>query len=275
VPHGFHYGYSAYHRGDAGKSFSFQDPYFDEYKSFAEYAGRACKLLHDYERDNDVLLVYPYGGYAELVPFKSGHGPSKPCEKGKLYNSRLRGAVRYMMKNHIGFDVSDTQSAMEGAVSCGKLVVGNCSYSKVAVIKAGEVEQAVYDRLRADGIDCCLYDGEDSFFPDGLEIIGGERIQTYVKTKGDDRLIFLYNNAENYARISVKVGERRAWVYDAQNDISRAVVVKDGYAELAMQRFGSIMLLLSDEPCSEVGESYIPEEASDFVPEYVTDPQQT
>lgn len=275
VPHGFHYGYSAYHRSDAGKSFSFQDPYFEEYKTFAEYAGRACKLLHDYERDNDVLLVYPYGGYAELVPFKSGHGPSKPCEKGKLYNSRLRGAVRYMMKNHIGFDVSDTRSAMEGAVSCGKLVVGNCSYSKVAVIKAGEVEQAVFDRLKAVGIDCCLYDGEDSFFPDGLEIIGGERIQTYVKMKGDDRLIFLYNNAENYARISVKIGERRAWVYDAQNDISRAVAVKDGYAELAMQRFGSIMLLLSDEPCSEVGESYIPEEANDFVPEYVTDPQQT
>jgi hypothetical protein len=88
-------------------------------------------------------------------------------------------------------------------------------------------------------------------------------------------LIFLYNNDENYARISVKVGERRAWVYDAQNDRSRAVAVKDGYAELSMQRFGSVMLLVSDEPCSDVGEHYITEEASDFVPEYVTNPEQT
>lgn len=275
VPHGFHYGYSSYHRGDAGKSFSFQDPYFDEYKSFAEYAGRVCKLLHDYDRDNDLLLVYPYGGYAEIVPFKSGHGPSKPCETGKLYNSRLRGAVRYMMKNHIGFDVSDTQSAMDGKISGGKITIGNFTYSKVAVVKAGEVEQAVYDRLKAAGIDCCLYEGDESFFPKGIEIVGGERVQTYVKTCGYDKLVFLFNNSENYARFSVRIGDRKAWVYDAQSDISRAVTVKDGYAELSLQRFGSTVLLFSDQPCSEVGETYIPEEEINFIPEYVTDPQQT
>lgn len=45
VPHAFHYGYSAFQRADAGKSFFFQDAKFDEYIKFAEYAGRCCKLL--------------------------------------------------------------------------------------------------------------------------------------------------------------------------------------------------------------------------------------
>ncbi|MBQ8409492.1 MAG: hypothetical protein IJY39_11590 [Clostridia bacterium] len=275
VPHGFHYGYSAYHRADAGKSFFFQDPYFDEYKTFAAYAGRVCKLLHDFERKNDLLLVYPYGGFAETVPFKSGHSPVKPCERGSLYNSRLRGAVRHMMKHHIGWDVSDTGSAMDGEIVDGRLYVGNCSYSKVVVIKAGEIEEKVYERLQNAGIDCCLYDGDESFFPNGLEMIGGERVQTYVKTKGNDQIIFLFNNDENYARFSVKVGDRAAWVYDAQTDISRAVTVKDGFAALALQGFGSMILVISDEPCSPVGEAYIPAEKIDFIPEYVADPQHT
>ncbi|MBE6684322.1 MAG: hypothetical protein E7592_01565 [Ruminococcaceae bacterium] len=275
VPHGFHYGYSAYQRADAGKSFFFQDPYFDDYSDYAAYVGRVSKLLHDYERENDVLLVYPYGGFAEVVPFKSGCSPVKPCEKGALYNSRLRGAVRFMMKNHIGWDVSDTESAMSGEIVGGKLVIGECSYSKVAVIKAGEVEERVYERLKSAGIDCCLYDGDESFFPCGVEIVGGDRVQTYKKVCGDDKLIFLYNNSENYARINVRVGDTRAWVYDADNDLSRAVEVKDGFAELSMQRFGSVILLLCDEPCSDVGEVYVPEEEDPFIPEYVTDPQFT
>ena len=196
-------------------------------------------------------------------------------EKGALYNSRLRGAVRYMLKNHIGWDVSDTESAMSGEIVDGRLVIGECSYSKVAVIKAGDVEKSVYERLKSEGIDCCLYDGDDSFFPKGIEIDGGERVQTYKKVRGEDQLIFLYNNSENYARIKVRAGERKAWVYDAENDVSRAASVSDGFVELSMQRFGSVILLLSKEPCSPVGEAYLPEDEDTFIPEYVTNPQFT
>ena len=39
VPHAFHYGYSAFQRADAGKSYFFQDSKFDEYKTFSGYAG--------------------------------------------------------------------------------------------------------------------------------------------------------------------------------------------------------------------------------------------
>lgn len=277
VPHGFHYGYSAYHRADAGKSFFFQDPYFDDYKKFASYAGRTCRLICEYERQNDILLVYPYGGFAETVPFKSGHSHIKPCEHSDLYNSRMRGAVRYMLKNHIGWDVSDTQAAMDGGVKNGKLTIGKCSYSKVVVIKASEVEQAVYDRLVNEGIDCVLYDGEDnSCFAGGVKTLGdSERVQIYKKVRGTDTLMFLFNNSLTYTKMKLFVGEKNAWVYDAENDISHPLNSTDGYAELAMQSYGSLIVILANQPEGAVGKAYAPAEPDNYIPEYVSSPEFT
>lgn len=57
APHAFHYGYGAYQRTDAGKSFFFQDAHYAEYSEFAGYAGRISHLLSLFRHESEVLLV--------------------------------------------------------------------------------------------------------------------------------------------------------------------------------------------------------------------------
>lgn len=274
VPHGFHYGYSAYHRADAGKSFFFQDVHFEDYKIFASYAGRVCKLLCDYKRDNDILLVYPDVAFSENVPYKKKYADMARDEMPKAANNNMRGAVKYMMSHHIGWDMADPQAILESEIANGKIIIGNCSYSKVIVVKGSDAEKAGYDRLKSAGVDCVLYDGSDnSVFPEGVETMGdADHVQIYRKTREDSEMLFVFNNQETYNKIKVKVGEK-TWVYDAEEDISRPVAVKDGFAEIAMQGYGSVILISGGEAPSEIGELYVPAEEITELPEYVTTPE--
>ena len=274
VPHGFHYGYSAYQRADAGKSFFFQDVHFEDYKRFSSYAGRVCKLLCDYKRENDVLLIYPDVAFSENVPYKKKYIDMDISEMPRSANNTMRNAVRYMMSHHIDWDAADPQAILEGNIVDGKMLIGNCAYSKVIVIKGGKTEQAVYDKLKSSGVDCTLYDENDnSFFPKGIVTLGDtDNVQIYRKTRDNSRLLFLFNNSDRYNKISVKV-DNNTWVYDADEDISRPILVNDGFAEIALQGYGSAILITGGEAPSPIGEAYIPEAENNDLPEYVTNPE--
>ena len=274
VPHGFHYGYSAYQRADAGKSFFFQDVHFEDYKRFSAYAGRVCKLLCDYQRANDVLLIYPDVAFSENVPYKKKYADFAKTEMPKCANNAMRQAVRYMMSHHVGWDSADVQSVFEGKYSDRKLTIGRYSYSKVIVIKGSEEEARAYEKLKNEGVDCTLYDGSDhSFFPSGVMTSeGAEHFQIYRKTKANQSMLFVFNNSDSYGKIKVFVGEN-AWVYDAEEDVARMIVTDNGYAEIGAQGYGSVILISGNEPPAPIGEPYvIPAEITDL-PEYVTNPE--
>lgn len=273
VPHGFHYGYSAYQRADAGKSFFFQDVHFDDYKLFNEYAGRVCKLLCDYKRENDVLLVYPDVAFSENVPYKKKYADFTDGEMPKSANNSMRNAVRYMMSHHIGWDMADPQAVFEGKIIDGKLVIGDCSYSKVIVIKGGSAEYDTCEYLKNAAVDCFIYDGSDnSLFPNGIETLGDtENVQIYRKTCDNGQMLFLFNNSEAYNKIKVKVG-KNTWVYDAEQDVAREIDVRLGFAEVSLQGYGSIILVSGEIPPAPIGSAYVLEPQINDVPEYVTAP---
>lgn len=277
VPHGFHYGYSAYHRADAGKSFFFQDPYFEDYKRFAEYAGRICKLLDDYDRQNDILLIYPESGFSENCAMRCVNIAPTANEKVKEYNASMREAVRTFMKAHVGWDVADLRAAFEGNVVDGKLVIGNMSYSKVIVVEAGDGEREAYERLSDAGVDCILYNRDTDLGDLGGVTMSGdsERVQVYRKVNSNGELFFLYNNSKSYARFSMRVGDKNAWVYDAENDVSRKICANEGMAELALQSYGAMAIVISETPVSDVGDDYAPEDEDACLPEYVISPEFT
>jgi hypothetical protein len=274
VPHGFHYGYNAFHRADAGKSFFFQDVHFEDYKTFASYAGRVCKLLCEYKRENDVLLVYPDVAFSENVPYNKNYADMSADEMPKCANNAMRAAVRYMMGHHIGWDMADPQAIFESEIADGRVKIGECSYSKVVVVKGGETELEAFKKLRCSGVDTTLYDGTDnSFFPCGIETEGdAEKVQIYRKTKENSEMLFVFNNSEDYRVIKVKVGEN-TWVYDAEEDISRPVKTENGFVEIAMQGYGSIILVTGGEAPSEIGDVYVPADEIKELPEYVTNPE--
>ena len=273
VPHGFHYGYSAYQRADAGKSFFFQDVRFEDYKRFSAYAGRVCKLLCDYRRDNDLLLVYPDAVFCENLPLKKKYTELDPSEMPRLANENMRRAVRCLLAHHVGWDMADPAAVFEGAVIDGKFKLGSCSYSRVAVIKGGDVELSAYEYLKNSGIDCVLYDGTDSsFFTHGVEVIGeGERVQIYRKASSCGELLFLFNNSDKYRKIGIKVGES-CWVYDAEEDLSKSIAPDNGIAYVSLQAYGSLILVCGSEAPSDIGIAYRIEEEDKTVPEYVTNP---
>lgn len=273
IPHGFHYGYSCYQRCDAGKSFFFQDPYFEDYKRVSQYAGRVGKLLLEYERPAGILLIGPDSAFNEETPSK----PGKRGMRRERIKKRFASAIRHLMKEHIAWDYADTKAAFDGEIADGNLVIGQRAYSKVIVVEGGDVEASAAEHLGEMGVDCSLFNGSNtSVFPCGLAVEGdGERVQIYKKQNESGELIFAFNNSDSYTRVKVFVGEGNVWLYDGEEDISLRVNTENGFAEISMQSYQACILLRRDEPWSEVAGEYLPEEEKVLVPEYVKDPQWT
>ncbi len=274
VPHAFFYSYGAYQRCDAGKSFFFQDPQFDEYLRFSEYVGRVCKLLCDYKRKNDALLVYPSSGFMEEVPFPICNAGVFPGERARQMQENCYAAVRYLIKNQIGFDVTDAETALNATVENGKLKINKCAYGKVIVIKGGEVEDEVYNRLGTSNVDAVLFDGKSYIgFPNAYGIKGdNEDILAYEKYDGDEKLLFVYRNASSFAEILVPV-KGAATVYDAEKDEYLRAEVKDGYVRLGVNGYDSVILLSGRRRKTDGEYSY--EVRSDRVLECESNPQWT
>ena len=256
VPHAFHYAYCAYHRADAGKSFFFQDPYFEDYKKFAAYAGRLGKLLCDYDRKSELLIVYPDGACAECV----AQDPSDTLWQ------RIANCIRQVCDRHVGWDICDTRAAIESAVTDGKCTIGKCTYKKVVVISGGEREEEVYRTLRLRGADCSLFEGDNAdCFPDGTDVVGDTKnILIYQKENSQGKIFFLFNNGKEYTEIRLKTGDESVWIYDAEKDETLFPTVKDGFVTLSMQGYRSVVVLLGEKPYTEPVGKYIPEKKKPY-----------
>ncbi|MCQ2399675.1 MAG: hypothetical protein MJ072_04125, partial [Clostridia bacterium] len=95
VPHAFYYGYCAFQRTDAGKSFFFQDDLFEDYLKFSRYAERTCKLLRKYKRENDYLVVIPDKSFSEEVPFPVGNSGIAPSKRALSIQENLHNVIRF------------------------------------------------------------------------------------------------------------------------------------------------------------------------------------
>ncbi len=257
VPHAFHYAYCNYHRMDAGKSFFFQDKYFEDYKRFAGYAGRVGKLLLEYERKGGVLVVYPDGACAEQAPYDRLHWP---VGVKKLWD-KIADTVRYLSAEHVAWDLCDTRAVIEGKAENGRLIVGKRTYDKVVVISGGDKEENAYRSLLERGVSCALFEGTNfDCFPAGRQILGdAEDVLLYQKVNDTGTLLFLYNNAESYTKIQLKASDKPLWVYDAETDETYSVQTENGYATLSLQANGALILLESETPYTPAKGIYKPE----------------
>lgn len=257
VPHAFHYGYSAYQRCDAGKSFFFQDRLFPEYVKFAGYAGRACKVLSEYEHKNNVLLVLPSGGFSEEVPFPMLNTGVFPSERAKAMQNRCYEAIRYLTENQINFDIADVGAIAECKVNEGVVKIEKAAYLKTIVTAGGEEENEAFSKLKNEGADCLLFYG-DSFkgFPEG----GGfkedhKNVVAYKKRKENGELVFLYQNDKNFAEFEMPVNGN-AYVYDAENDEYKTIKSENGYIKLGIKGYGSAIVVTGEKPTGKISGVY-------------------
>ena len=267
VLHAFYYGYSAFQRSEAGKSFFFQDENFCDYRKFAGYAGRVCKILHEYRRQNDILLVIPISCIRENV-FHS----SKDNTCARIYESII-SFVRAAAENQTGFDVVYSDKISKCTIINGKLRVADCEYDKVYMVNGGKDEDDIYKRLSAKGVDVIMFNETQNF--DFTPKYTAERaIDLIAYEKIDDRskLIFLFNNCDEYKKYKIQLKDY-AYVYDAETDEKKRLKTDEGYAEICMQAYDSVIVLTFDTEQSASSEYKIEPPATQERHEYLKNPQ--
>lgn len=264
VPHAFHYGYSAFQRADAGKSFFFQDAKFDEYIKFSEYAGRCCKLLHEYERKNDILVVMPYSALSEEVPLPTGHAGLKRNARVEEIENQYFNFIGSAAKVQRGVDCADIQAVYDANIDNGKVCIGNEIYTKVVVFDVGEKEHELLKYLKNKGIDAVTYDSSLGFLQQS-ERFSGDTVDllAYIKKSENKEIFFIFNNSERYCVFSVSVGNN-VYVYDAEKDKIKMADVVDGKVVLALNAYESVFLMIEDETVNGVNEVYQPPTQKEF-----------
>lgn len=273
APHAFHYGYGAYQRTDAGKSFFFQDALFDEYLEFARYSGRVCGLLSEFKQKNDTLVVLPSCGFAEEVPFPMRNDGVFPSERAKAMQNRLYAAARYLTENQIGWDVTDVKGINEASIVDGKVAIGDCKYGKVIFIRGGEEEAAASRRIAETCVDCVTFDGE-SFdgFPARSGFVGGENVLALTKYCGEERLRFLYQNDKSFAEVAVPV-KGKTVIYDAERDEYLNARPVNGELKVGMRGYRSVIVIDCASESRVADKEYVYERTGDALLECEERPQ--
>ena len=257
APHALFYGYGAYQRCDAGKSFFYQDRLFSEYLEFSRYAGRVCKLLNDYKHKSDVLMVLPNGSFNEEVPFPMMNTGVYPSDRALKIQNLCYDVVRYMISNQVAWDVADVDSVGNAAVKNGKVGIGSGEYAKVIFIDGGETDRTAYEKIKSENVDCVLFDGTSyDGFPNGYGLKGNNKdIILYKKYGKDGDLIFLYQNCRKFAEIELPV-KGDLWVYDAEKDESYKVETENGVAKLGLRGYDSLILTEGNPAAATTDKTY-------------------
>ena len=252
VPHALYYGFSAFQHTEAGKSFFFQDAYFEDYVKFTHYVGRVCKLLREYKRDNKVLLILP--NFALSGNALRGDLADK---EGVLYkiDQMISDFVREAVSKQVGFDTLYATHFNADCIKDGRLKIGKCAYDKVFVVSGGEEENNIYKTLKDGVVDCELVEYGKAVNLEKQALIEGDskNVLLYKKTNGNKKLYFTFNNSSEYLRLKVKVREN-AYVYDAETDQKLSLNIIDGYSEIALQPFDSIIVIEENKKVKTEGE---------------------
>ncbi len=246
VPHGFHYGYSAFQRADAGKSFFFQDPLFDEYLRFSAYAARVGRLLHEYRAENTTLVVLPVSACAEETL-------KYPKNSAPVVSNRTRGMldvvydlIKQLCAYHVDWDVAYPQTVLESKIENGALVIGERQYKKVIVVKGGEIEKQTFKMVegKVEWTKYCLISSALSLGERLLEPIEGDARKVFVlkKTSAEGELYFLFNNGREYVRFTVNKKEKLC-AYDAESDSYFSL---EKNKEIALNGYQSLILLTKE-----------------------------
>lgn len=241
VPHALYYGFSAFQHTEAGKSFFFQDAYFDDYVKFTRYAGRVCKILQEFNRNNKVLLVLP--NYA-LTRHTLHHNVKEKDNPVYNLNKAIMKFVVEASSKQIGFDTLNATHFDKATIRDGKIKVGKCTYEKVFVVSGEKEEGEIYQSLIEKGVPCEMIENDKPFVLDRCPLIISDEknLLLYEKTKGKKTLSFIFNNSNEYVKLKVKAN-KNTFVYDAENDLNLRLKVVSGQAEICLQPFDSIMIL--------------------------------
>ncbi len=139
-----YYSMNGVRKFDYPPSFSYHEPWWDNYKLMGDYMGRICMAMSAGKQINHTLLLQPNTS-AWMYFSRKNRNPEIDVIKDKFKNFVYR-----MEQEHFEYDLGSEKVLRDlGSVVNGKLQVGKCSYHLVVIPEEMEnIDQKTYDLLK-------------------------------------------------------------------------------------------------------------------------------
>lgn len=275
VPHAFYYGYSGFRKKDAGKSFFFQDPMFNNFSVFANYADKMGAFLTNGQEMANTLLLYPNWEFSAVA--------WQDKTKSDELQRRLFNSVKQLLENHIEFDIVDCKHLLQAQIEDKFITIGKKKYSNIIYVSIDTiVMEEIKTQLKA--FNCKIhYTNKDGYFNESelkkyayytnIKSIKGDEadLMIYNKKANDDEKIFIFNSSNKNIVFSYST-DKKVYCYDAFNDKYINVIKKSNSIILSLEGYKSIALLVTNND-KNVKDNYKIKEYPDKIYDYETNPQ--
>ena len=204
VPHGFFYSYDGCRKHDAGKSFFFQDEYFQEFPQYATYTDRMGGRLAAGKPVGVTALL-------QLSDRIAGYQPAEP-EKAIEVRTELFRAVAALSERHIEYENISEETLADAIIETGAVTMGCRRYTQVLIPSEETYTSSLIEKMKAAGVK--LYFGQKGCFD--WEAIEADAICTVLTGDGaEDVLVnrqmyengtelFLFNNREEVTSLHMQ-----------------------------------------------------------------------
>ena len=173
--HAFSYSTAGLRKYDAPPSQFFQNPYWDHYRLFADYAARNALISANTASLHDVAVLEPTTTLWTLFtnPFDDyayGGSSGAECAEHERIRDCWRSVRKALFHAQIGFDHLDAEMLAAASISDGALRIGNAVYHALIVTHSLVIEEdalRAIERFRACGGLVCVAGSAPSHLPDG------------------------------------------------------------------------------------------------------------
>ncbi len=241
VPHAFHYSYNGFRKDDAGKSFFFQSPDWEQFHKFAGYAMRLGYKLGQARSVTELCLFFPDDEFRRLFPGESA------LAKAKV--ELLYGVVQSLLQQQIPFEFADSQALLDAVVTKDGFRVGKKFYRHL-MIPFDVSEGGAFAKLRR--FVCTMEDVAKTHPFRVLNAATGKPAKTVICQYRESRagkLFYFFHNDPKPASFRIAMDDRSTpfWVlYDAEKDASFTLTEK---SVISLPPFGAGMIEFRAVPC--------------------------
>lgn len=282
IPHGFYYSIDGDRKYDAGKSFFFQDLYFDKFIEFSEYTGRLGQKLAGADHVSNTCLLYPVTSFWRLIPAETG-----VAEK---LRDQLYYTVRTLFEEHVEFDIIDDMTLFSSDISEGNVLCGAESYHSVIVPDCTYLSEDIMMGLKTmenKGVKVIVCEAEGKMDINTLksicavitEVTGSDmdsdhkNLIIYRKRTCNEHLMFAFNNSKEPGKFSVEhMNGYICYMYDAARDVYYSRKPEKNKISISLNGYGAACLVFTTREIDEAESYTMPLTSDPVVPEYESKP---
>jgi hypothetical protein len=151
--HAYYYTVNGITKHDAPPSQFIQNPYWEYYRSFADYCGRSSRFVSETEASVSVAILHPAIMWCTELrhPFRRfEYAGNDPAEKER--GQRLIDDYLYICKtlffSHIDYEDLDPEVMAMGSIENGAIRAGRARYTTLIVPPIGCIEMYAFDLIR-------------------------------------------------------------------------------------------------------------------------------